>query len=272
MDPADTLRAFTAPNPGPFTLDGTRTHLVGRREVAVVDPGPDDPRHREVLLAALASARTVAVVLTHHHPDHAAGARALADALAAPVWGPGGSGEAGEGGSPPAGGPPRPGVDRVLEDGDGVPTDAGELVTLTTPGHAREHLAFHWPGARVLFPGDLLMGEGYTTWVGAYAGAVADYLRSLDRLEALEPRVDAAFPAHGPPIRPFAGTVARYRAHRESRICRTREVLERNPDATAEEVREAVYGRSVPPGLERAALRSAEALLHHVRGRSPDGP
>src|SRR5918993_1976147 len=65
-----------APNPSVMTLDGTNTYLVGEPgcgEVAVVDPGPDDARHLAAVEEALRArdARCVAVLVTHHHGDHA---------------------------------------------------------------------------------------------------------------------------------------------------------------------------------------------------------
>ena len=73
-----------APNPGLFTLEGTNTWVIGREPSLVVDPGPDDAGH---ILAVLDEAEPVAAILiTHRHPDHAPGARRLADASRAPVY------------------------------------------------------------------------------------------------------------------------------------------------------------------------------------------
>ena len=72
------LRVVTAPNAGPMTFTGTRSYIVGEGEVAVIDPGPDDPRHLEALAAAVAGERVAAVLVTHAHRDHSAGAAAFA--------------------------------------------------------------------------------------------------------------------------------------------------------------------------------------------------
>ena len=66
------LRVVTAPNAGPMTFTGTRSYIVGAGEVAVIDPGPDDPRHLAALAAALAGERVAAVLVTHAHRDHSA--------------------------------------------------------------------------------------------------------------------------------------------------------------------------------------------------------
>lgn len=215
--------------------------------MAVIDPGPDDPGHLDAVARLVGGADRVHVLVTHDHPDHAAGAASLAGRLAAPLLGPV------EGGRP-------------LAEGEAVPTDHGELVALPTPGHARAHLAFHWPRAGAVFVGDLLLGRGDTTWVGEYPGCVADYLRSLERLEVLGPRV--LYPTHGPPLADPLDALRRYRAHREERIREVAAVLDEHPSADADEVARRVYGGEVPPGLVEAARRSAEVLLHHLRERS----
>jgi glyoxylase-like metal-dependent hydrolase (beta-lactamase superfamily II) len=72
-------------------------------------------------------------------------------------------------------------VDHVLRDGDAVDTDHGALVALHTPGHTRITSA-STAGEGALFAGDLILGEGDTTWVAEYPGCVADYFDSLARL------------------------------------------------------------------------------------------
>ena len=92
IDGSGTARArcVLAPNPSPMTLDGTNTWVIaepGSTAVLVVDPGPSDEGHlRRVLSVACAGDRRVAqIVLTHGHPDHAAGAARFAELSGAPV-------------------------------------------------------------------------------------------------------------------------------------------------------------------------------------------
>lgn len=246
----DGLRSVRADNPGPFTLDGTRTWILGSRRVAVIDPGPDVDDHVRAVVVSVGDAEEVVIVLTHGHPDHAEGV----DALLRRLDDSGVRRRSVVGAGHPAARPPR--------DGERISTDAGDLVCVPTPGHTRDHLAFHHPDGRTLFAGDLVLGEGDTTWVAEYPGCVADYLASLDRVEALD--LDTIHPAHGPVIRDPAAAIRRYRAHREARVEAVRAVRRSRPEASFEEVWAEVYGGSVPEETRAAAEASLRALLHHV--------
>ncbi|GAA3264974.1 hypothetical protein GCM10020258_32170 [Sphingomonas yabuuchiae] len=76
-----------APNPSPFTYTGTQSHVVGDRDVAVIDPGPDDPAHLDALTRAIAGRPVVAILITHHHRDHSPASRPLARLTGAPIVG-----------------------------------------------------------------------------------------------------------------------------------------------------------------------------------------
>lgn len=246
---SDLLRTVRAHNPGPFTLDGTRTHIVGSVRPAVVDPGPDRPEHVEAVARELAGAERVTIVLSHGHGDHAGALESLlrlleGQGLAAVALGSG------------------HGKARPLADGEVLETDGGDLVALHTPGHTPDHLVFHWPARKALFAGDLLMGEGDTTLVAGYPGCVADYLASLARVRRLD--LEIVHCAHGPSLRDPAGAIDRFEAHRRERIAQVREALAERPGARAAELLERVYGDTVPAGLEEAARGSLEAVVEFV--------
>jgi len=237
-------RVVKAGNRGPFTLDGTRTFLVGRGEVALVDPGPDVADHVRALLHSVEGAHRVRILLTHGHSDHAGAAEPLARKLGSFVYGP-----------PSAGFQP-------LEPGEIIATDEGDLQAVATPGHTRDHLAYFWHRGNALFAGDLILGRGATTWLGEYPGCVADYLAALDRVQALGPGV--IYPAHGAPVRSPREALEAYRAHRMERLRQVGEIRRERPDATVEEILLGVYGRDLPRPLARAARSSIEVMLHHL--------
>lgn len=238
---------LNAGNAGAFTLDGTRTYRIGHRSAVVLDPGPDVEDHVRALVAWVGDAEVVRVVVTHGHRDHAGGAPRLARALGVPVMGPAGVG----------------GVDVPIADGDAVGTDEGTLRAVDTPGHARHHLCFHWEERAAVFVGDLMLGRGDTTWVGEYAGCVADYLQSLRKVRRLGVRV--VYPAHGEPIADVGEALDRYEEHRRLRIRQVEEALRAAPDASVDDLMRSVYGTGLPAGAEGAARSSLGALVEHVR-------
>jgi glyoxylase-like metal-dependent hydrolase (beta-lactamase superfamily II) len=254
---AAALHILLAGNPSAMTLDGTRTFVVGIQRPVVIDPGPRIREHLEAVEGVLGGVEPVAIVLTHGHPDHSAAAPELARRTGGPIW-------MAPGGLHPPFDPAH--VSRWIRADDIVETDVGRLRCVATPGHAPEHLALHWTGGGAsgrgaVFVGDLLMGVGDTALVAWPEGEVAAYLDSLDRVAELPASV--LYPAHGPPLDDPPAALERYRRHRLERADQVRRSLGTRP-ATVPELRERVYGATVPPGLERAAEDSLRALLAYL--------
>ena len=233
-------RCIVADNPGPFTLDGTRTYLVGHKRVAIIDPGPDVKSHVRAIVRAVADAEQVCVLLTHGHADHSGAVEAVARECGAEIFGVGITGA------------------RALGVSEIVETDQGRIASVDTPGHSREHVTFHWIEAEAGFPGDVVLGQGETTWVGEYEGCVADYLESLERLRGMG--FSTLYPGHGPVIENPDATLDAFEAHRRERIRQVGGLLAARPEATTGALVASVYGSTIPAGLEAAALQSVEAI------------
>jgi glyoxylase-like metal-dependent hydrolase (beta-lactamase superfamily II) len=216
--------------------------------VVVIDPGPDVEHHVRALASRLAGAEEVSILLTHGHLDHAGATEALARQIGAAVFGPSGV----------------EGVTEVLAEDSKVLSDVGTLRAIHTPGHTREHLCFLWEDTGALFAGDLVLGEGDTTWVAEYPGCVADYLDSLEKVRALETSV--IYPAHGPALTDPGAAIDRFEHHRRSRIRQVEGALAVAPDGDLDELLDLVYGDALPSGLRGAAGRSLSALVDYVRG------
>jgi glyoxylase-like metal-dependent hydrolase (beta-lactamase superfamily II) len=236
-----------ADNPGPLTLEGTNTWLVGRDPCWVVDPGPDDAAHVEAVLdAATARGGVAGIALTHDHADHAGAVDTLRRAT----------------GGPPVAAVRLPGAELRIADGD----DAGPLRVVATPGHAPDHVAFL--AGRALFSGDAVLGHG-SVFVAPDPGALAGYLAALERLAALDLAVIC--PGHGPPVLDPAAKLAEYREHR---LDRERRLLAALDDGRrgVDELLDAAWA-DVPSALRAAAAVTLAAHLDKLdeEGRLPDG-
>jgi glyoxylase-like metal-dependent hydrolase (beta-lactamase superfamily II) len=260
MDDTDRplLRTILAPNPSAMTLAGTKCFIVGRDNPVVIDPGPADESHLASIERALAGRKPSAILLTHAHEDHSAAAPALARRTGARLLM--GRGAIGSDWLVPA-------VSGWVSDEDELPTDAGTIQVVTTPGHAPEHLAFLWrheraPGVRSIFVGDLLMGSGDTTLVAPPEGKLSDYLASLSKVE--EVGASVLFPSHGPAITEPDAVIARYRAHRWERVAQVADALRRSPSAGAEQLVKMVYGSGLDPALSAAAAGSIAAIIRFL--------
>jgi glyoxylase-like metal-dependent hydrolase (beta-lactamase superfamily II) len=259
-DPEPLVTRVLAPNPSGMTLDGTNTYVVGAPgsgQAVVVDPGPDDPRHLAAVEAALAArdARCVAVLVTHHHVDHAEGALpwgahfdAQVAAADADVAGPRG---------------------RVLAPGEQLGLAGTTIGVVATPGHTRDHLAFRLESGAVLV-GDHVLGRG-TSVVTHPEGDVVAYLESLRRVHDLGP--SALYCGHGPELTEDPGAVLEfYLAHRAYREHQLLTALDAGPQ-TVDDLVAVVYAE-VPRGLWPAAAQSTQATLAKLsaEGRVEPGP
>lgn len=248
----------TAPNPGPMTGPGTNSYLVGTSEVAVVDPGPDEPGHVDALLEA-GRERIRWVVVTHTHPDHAPAAAALAERSGAEVIGFG----ARDGFVP----------DRSVSGGFELAGDDFCLRALHTPGHASNHLCWLLQGEEMLFSGDHVM-QGSTVVIAPLDGDMTQYLASLRRVLELEPPLWAIAPGHGSLIEEPQAVVEAIVAHRLQRERLVVDALAAAGRATVDDLLPTVYA-DVPELLHPVARLSLWAHLRRLgeegRAESADG-
>lgn len=188
----DDILCVRAPNPGPLTLTGTNTWVVGRGPAWVIDPGPLITEHLERVCAAVEERGGLGgVVLTHDHADHAEAAPELLARHPAPLAG--GRGE----------------VDVRLREGERV----GPFDPVATSGHSSDHFALISAGA--CFTGDAVLGEG-SVFIAPHPGSMARYMLALARLRERED-FDVLCPGHGPVVRDAAGKLDEYVSHRLER-------------------------------------------------------
>jgi len=236
-----------ADNPGPFTLTGTNTWIVGRDPCWIVDPGPDLEEHVAAVLGEAARRGGAAgIALTHDHGDHAGAAAAVRDGA----------------GGVPVGAARWEGADVRLGDGDVF----GPLEVVATPGHATDHLAFVY-GA-VCFTGDAVLAES-SVFVAPDPGALRGYLAALRRLRAMA--LELLCTGHGPPVTEPAALLDRYLAHRAERERRLLAALAGGL-RTTDDLLDRVWD-DAPASLRLAATATLAAHLGKLEeeGRLPDG-
>lgn len=281
-DPPDTIvelsplvRRLVAGNPGPFTFTGTCTYIVGRGEVAVIDPGPADPAHVEALRTALTGETVSHIVVTHTHRDHSPGAASLRAATGAPIVGCGPHRRSrplatGEQDTMEGSGDTEYRPDRILADGEAVAGAGWTLEAVATPGHTANHLAFALPEENALFSGDHVMGWS-TTIVAPPDGSMTAFMASLAKLRG---RTESIYwPGHGGPVRDPSRMVRALIGHRRQREASIVRRLEAG-DRTATAMVETIYA-GLAPALRRAAALSVYAHLEDLVARGiaeTDGP
>jgi len=252
------IRRVLARNPSAFTFKGTGVYILGQGDVAVVDPGPDDPDHIAALKRALAGERVAHILITHTHIDHSPAARALKAWSGATVYGygPHGSGKIEEGVKVEEGGDLAFVPDVVVREGDTIEGVSYTIDCVYTPGHCSNHMCYALREERALFTGDHVMGWS-TTVVAPPDGDMAAYMKSLDKLIARDDAV--LWPTHGGPVRDPKPFLHAYREHRHAREAQIAACLAdgigRIPDMVAR-----IY-RDIDPRLHAAAGMSALAHL-----------
>lgn len=214
------IRSITAPNPGAFTLDGTRTYLLG--STVVIDPGPAIDSHVRAILDAMPAVELI--LITHRHADHAPGAIPLKKATGARIFAPRGVLDDTQ-------------VDRRISGGERIDVEGTQLEVIPTPGHTNEHVCF-LSSAGDLFTGDTILGSG-TTAIFPPDGSMRDYLRSLRLLRSRNPR--RIHPAHGPTRDDAVTLIDEYIGHRLDREQQLLETL-KGGATTIPQMRQVVYG------------------------------
>jgi glyoxylase-like metal-dependent hydrolase (beta-lactamase superfamily II) len=241
-----TASVLLCDNPGPLTLEGTNTWVLqgpGSDELVIVDPGPDDDEHIE-LIAGLG--KIPLVLISHKHEDHTGAIDKLVERTGAVVR------SVGSGFLRGLGGP--------LSDGEVIDAAGLRITVMATPGHTADSVSFLLDDA--VLTADTVLGRG-TTVIDKEDGSLRAYLESLQRLRGVGHRT--VLPGHGPDLGDLEAVSDMYLAHREERLDQVRAALrELGDDATARQIVEHVY-TDVDEKLWEAAEWSVQAQVDYLR-------
>jgi glyoxylase-like metal-dependent hydrolase (beta-lactamase superfamily II) len=261
------VRAIVANNPSPFTFKGTVSYIVGRGNVAIIDPGPEDDAHIAALLDTVRGESVSAIFVTHTHRDHSPAVPKIKAATGATVY---------------AEGPHRPAralhvgeakrldasadtdfrPDVAVPDGEVIAGDGWTIEALTTPGHTANHMAFALKEADLIFSGDHVMAWS-TSIVAPPDGAMSDYMASLEKLARRSESI--YLPGHGGPVRDASQFVKSYIRHRQAREVSILRRLAKGAADIATLVRAIYIG--IDPRLTGAAALSVLAHLEDLVAR-----
>ena len=248
----------------------TNCYLIySSEELLIIDPGSPYEDEQQTLAKyvddLIAEDRTVSrIILTHVHPDHIAGVKALNDHLrhkhgaSVQVAAHRHTGESLKG---------EIDVDRFIEDGELIPLEGSPRIVLRamhTPGHARGHLCFHDESAGVLITGDNILGFG-SVLIDPPEGNMRDYLDSLRRMRALS-NISVLMPGHGPAVANPYEKIDEYIRHRLDREAKILSAVRDGAD-TPEQIVASVY-TDVSPKAHAMAQR---AVLAHLEKLVEDG-
>jgi glyoxylase-like metal-dependent hydrolase (beta-lactamase superfamily II) len=250
---AQGVRRIVAGNAGMMTGPGTNTYLLGEREIAVVDPGPDDAGHLETILAA-AGAPIRWVVVTHTHRDHSPLAVKLARRSGAQIIGL----------PPPSDGRQDESFVPQHQPADAERLSLGdcELVAIHTPGHASNCVCYFLARQRLLITGDHVL-EGVSPVILPPDGNMADYLNSIDKLFAYD--FDCIAPGHGDLMDHGKQVLEALRDHRLAREAKVLNSLAGLVRANLDALTPVVYD-DVPADRHQWARLTLEAHLIKLLG------
>ena len=236
------MLSIPAGNPSPWTgPEGNNTYLLTGAVPTLIDAGVGEPAHIEAVATALGGVALAQILITNSHSDHASGVPALTRR-----W-------------------PAASVRNLAPDAcvDGESIAAGDtmLRALHTPGHAPDHFCFLDETTRDLFCGDLARRGGTIVIPASAGGNLVQYLASLRRIRALQPR--RLIPGHGPVIDDAATLIDEYLRHRVEREAQVLAGLRAGATSV-----DALVGRiytNLQPTVIRAAADSVLAHLIKLR-------
>ena len=250
-----------APNPSYAALEGTNSWVIrgeGDQRSIVVDPGPEDEGHLNVLHSK--AGEVALILLTHRHHDHADGAERFRQLTGAPVRSL--DPQYSSGADP-------------LVDGEVVAVDGitPRLKVVATPGHTSDSVCFFvYPGEpdstelEGIITGDTIAGR-HTVLLSETDGNLADYLHTLDTLEERGKDI-ALFPGHGPDLDDTSQVARKYIDRRHYRLDQIKEIRSRlGDDVDLNTLVNEMYD-DVDPVLRHAAEQSTRTALKYLDGEA----
>ena len=261
----DGLMRLIAPNPSPMTSTGTNTYILGRKELLIIDPGPNSEAHlRNIMEVIPNNTKVTHILITHSHLDHSGLAPKLSKILNAPTLA---FGTALDGLSNDMKSICKMGLtsetfgidtefvpDHFLEDKEKISSLEWEVVAHHTPGHLSNHICYQYLDK--LFTGDHIM-EWSTSVISPPEGDVSQFINSCEKIYNLH--CEKFYPGHGLPVENPGQRIAELIEHRKKREIEILNFL-KNRDATISQITKNIY-LNIDQNLLSVASRNVKAHL-----------
>ncbi|XP_005108821.1 endoribonuclease LACTB2 [Aplysia californica] len=241
-------------NPGPATLQGTNTYLVGtgKRRILVDTGEVDNKEYLDLVKSSLEqqNVELQEIILTHWHHDHVGGVDgicrlfgqkfrtsklkrlSMADMKLSET------------------------SYTFISDKQVFKTEGATLQVHHGPGHSEDHIVLKLEEEEAVFSGDTILG-GST----AVIEDLQEYMKTLHQLLDLDPKV--IYPGHGPVVAKPKEVLAYYIKHRHDREQQIVQYLKdnRGKPSTAMDIVKVVY-KGVP---ENVHLMAANNVTLHLK-------
>ena len=261
----DGLMRLIAPNPSPMTSTGTNTYILGRKELLIIDPGPNSEAHlRNIMEVIPDNTKVTHILITHSHLDHSGLAPKLSKILNAPTLA---FGTALDGLSNDMKRICKMGLtfetfgidtefvpDHFLEDKEKISSLEWEVVAHHTPGHLSNHICYQYLDK--LFTGDHIM-EWSTSVISPPEGDVSQFINSCEKIYNLH--CEKFYPGHGIPVENPSERIFELIKHRKKREIEILNFL-KNKDATISQITRNIY-LDIDQNLRSVASRNVKAHL-----------
>ena len=261
----DGLMRLIAPNPSPMTSTGTNTYILGRKELLIIDPGPNSEAHlRNIMEVIPDNTKVTHILITHSHLDHSGLAPKLSKILNAPTLA---FGTALDGLSNDMKRICKMGLtfetfgidtefvpDHFLEDKEKISSLEWEVVAHHTPGHLSNHICYQYLDK--IFTGDHIM-EWSTSVISPPEGDVSQFINSCEKIYNLH--CEKFYPGHGLPVENPSERIVELIEHRKKREIEILNFL-KNRDATISQITRNIYF-NIDQNLLSVASRNVKAHL-----------
>ena len=261
----DGLMRLTAPNPSLMTSVGTNTYILGRKELIIIDPGPNSEVHlRNIMKIIPNNTKVTHILITHSHLDHSGLAPKLSKILSAPTLA---FGTALDGLSNDMKNICKMGLafetygidtdfvpDHYLRDKEKISSREWEVVAHHTPGHLSNHICYQYLDK--LFTGDHIM-EWSTSVISPPEGDISQFINSCEKIYNLDCK--KFYPGHGNPVENPSERIVELIEHRKKREIEILNFLKKR-NATISQITRNIY-LNIDQNLLSVASRNVKAHL-----------